>query len=290
MPNWVRKVYKFFVHHNTLTAITFLLFGVGCYCVYKSNEPDKMGTIASLATALAIIVAMIQLLASNRQHRETSRRAAAEKAIDLAKYFQSDLCSSISFMTSALGAIGYSKYEESKSLISCHLRFSREELTSFFGENVLKDISIADSKITSSIIRYASVQAAHALPADQQPIDANYNFFAERIDLLNTLEWFAMTLNTGVADENVIYQSLHQLILSYIRLEYPTIAKYNTDASGADQYFTNIIQLYNRWQARESEQRMIDQRNRDKNLIDNDRLQKKMRNRRKNNVKYPPSV
>lgn len=64
-------------------------------------------------------------------------------------------------------------------------------------------------------------------------------------ETLNTLEYFCMYLNTKIADEDTIYQSLHQSFLSVIKVVYFRIASRNI--TGKDKYYTNIIELYNRW-------------------------------------------
>jgi len=70
--------------------------------------------------------------------------------------------------------------------------------------------------------------------------------------VLNTLEYFCMYFNTGVADECVVYQSLHQSFLGDVKLLYFAIAIKNVN--GKDKYYTNIIELYNNWSQRDSEQ------------------------------------
>lgn len=73
--------------------------------------------------------------------------------------------------------------------------------------------------------------------------------FSEIItDTLNKLEYFAMSFNTKVADEDVVYQSLQQSFLKMINMMYFYIAFQNVD--GKDKYYTNIIDLYNRWRNR----------------------------------------
>lgn len=72
------------------------------------------------------------------------------------------------------------------------------------------------------------------------------------VDTLNALEAFCMHFNNGVADEEVIYQSLHQSFLGIIKLLYFKIASKNQ--LGKDKYYINIIQMYNRWNDRYKEQ------------------------------------
>jgi len=65
-------------------------------------------------------------------------------------------------------------------------------------------------------------------------------------NLLNKLEWFSMVFQYGIADEDVVYQSLHQMFLSTVNLVYYRIASINVYAP--DKFYTNIIWLYNHWQ------------------------------------------
>lgn len=70
-------------------------------------------------------------------------------------------------------------------------------------------------------------------------------------DTLNKLEYFCMYFNSGVADEETVYQSLHQSFLEMVKIIYFSIASRNK--SGRDKYYTNIIKLYKKWSDRYSE-------------------------------------
>ncbi|NFL34483.1 hypothetical protein FDB64_05235 [Clostridium botulinum] len=67
-------------------------------------------------------------------------------------------------------------------------------------------------------------------------------------DTFNKLEYFCMYFNSGVADEETVYQSLHQSFLDMIKVIYFHIAVRNK--TGKDKYYTNIIKLYNKWSDR----------------------------------------
>ena len=66
--------------------------------------------------------------------------------------------------------------------------------------------------------------------------------------LLNKIEWFSMVFHYGIADEETVYQSLHQAFLSTVNLMYFRIASHNTYAP--NKYYTNLIWLYNHWSER----------------------------------------
>ena len=80
--------------------------------------------------------------------------------------------------------------------------------------------------------------------------------------LLNKLEYLTMSLNANLADEEILYNSLHQLFLKTVKLLYPVICKCNGN-SYADKYYTHIIETYNRWANRyEKEQKAEDEMHR----------------------------
>ncbi len=64
--------------------------------------------------------------------------------------------------------------------------------------------------------------------------------------LINRLEWFSTYFNVGLADEDVAYQSLHQIYISTAILLYPIICAYNNGPI-TKHYYKNVINLYVRW-------------------------------------------
>lgn len=65
-------------------------------------------------------------------------------------------------------------------------------------------------------------------------------------DVQNKLEAWSMAFNVGLAQDDIVYQSLHQAYLSTISYFYPLICKSN-DKEIHDQFYTNIIKLFNNW-------------------------------------------
>jgi len=71
--------------------------------------------------------------------------------------------------------------------------------------------------------------------------------------VLNKLEYFSMSFISGIADEEVVYQSLHQSFFTIVSFFYPSICLFNSKG-GKDKYYTNLIELYNIWKKREKKQ------------------------------------
>lgn len=64
--------------------------------------------------------------------------------------------------------------------------------------------------------------------------------------LLNELEFFAMAVNSGVADGEVVYPSLHQVFFSMTRASYWYICSVNRSGV-TDRYYTHVTTLYTQW-------------------------------------------
>ena len=70
------------------------------------------------------------------------------------------------------------------------------------------------------------------------------------LDMLNELEAVAVLLRYNIADEKLIYQSLHQTFLSEMQNWYFFISDQNRNDQ--DRYFGNLIWLYNTWNKRKT--------------------------------------
>lgn len=87
----------------------------------------------------------------------------------------------------------------------------------------------------------------------------NYNksllYFKKKLDYdikemyfknLNKLEYIAMNFVSDIADDEIVYNSLHQLFFSYVELNYFYIAALNSNGK-KDKFYMNIIELYKKW-------------------------------------------
>lgn len=65
---------------------------------------------------------------------------------------------------------------------------------------------------------------------------------------LNHLEYLCMYFTTKLADEEIVYPSLHQSFISVVRMLAITISNMNKKQS--DKYYCNIIEVYGLWKDR----------------------------------------
>ncbi len=74
-------------------------------------------------------------------------------------------------------------------------------------------------------------------------------------DVCNGLEYFAMYFNSNLAEDEVVYDSLHQTYTDFVRMLYPFIARHNTRGEFARKYYTNTSELYEKWVNKETQTR-----------------------------------
>ncbi len=74
------------------------------------------------------------------------------------------------------------------------------------------------------------------------------SYLDEQRKILNHLEFFAMHFVNGVANEEIVYQSLHKTFLTIVELFYFDICLNNV--KDGSKLFTNVIALYNKWKDR----------------------------------------
>jgi hypothetical protein len=106
-------------------------------------------------------------------------------------------------------------------------------------------------------LKFTAIELANLVPEDQFKKYKNVfdampqgcpEYKKDVANFLNQLEWFAMNFRYHIADEQYIYQSLHQVYLQAVQYFYLDIAWVNLGpVVGPNKYFTNISVLYNQW-------------------------------------------
>lgn len=229
-----------------------------------SIAPEKTSAICSVLMLLVTIVSVYYAYCAYQHQKKRSKK---EAACNLAKYYAEEIIKKFSDIT----------YVYTKSGIAADIKntLALKELNSFDRaeiEELLKDKN-SDFKTFASKIKnidpaiileariigsstpeecamYRKLRTKDA-DGNYQIIDADFlrtDFRHEIRYLLNELEWFAMNCQYRLADEQVLYQSLHQSFISTVWLLYFDISVYNEN--NEDKYFTNLIGLFCDWRNR----------------------------------------
>lgn len=216
--------------------------------------------IDSALLLITVISAIIALFA----YRHQKKRRKKEEACNLAKFYSKNIICKYSLITRVLERSGITARIRECFDMNKIADFSYEELSALLSGANVEDFISEIKNIEPGIILSVRVAAAtsplereilmdsyikeNSETGEKEIVQGSYlqqDFFQDVSDLLNELEWFSMTCRYGIADETLIYQSLHQTFLSTVWLLYVFIANLNKD--NVNKYYTNIIWLFKLW-------------------------------------------
>lgn len=207
---------------------------------------------------IAILSLVVAFIAYQYQRRE-KRKA---KACEIAEFYSQNMLPRIRF---------FSKLLESTEANSICAAFSN---ASEFTEDELKDFlttkgqkpetflpllaeSLNEIKIKNALAHCGNPEKA--LPYYEVIKDAIVSKNVEMqtdvisrfvFDILNDFEWIALSFRSRLAEEELVYQCLHQTFLRHMPDWYYFVSYKNY--VNADRYYINITWLYNLWKARAS--------------------------------------
>lgn len=192
-----------------------------------------------------------------------------QKAIDLAEYYKDNVLSQyalIRYIYKEIKLMGI----VSDPAKTCDMKeFNEREFNEIYTEQQIEDIKkltkspdLIKAIISAQIIfgeclnieKYVSIEETEkGKTISKINADAIYKEYGNNIILntLNNLEFFAMHFTHKTADEEVVYQSLHQTYIEIVQLLYYEIARKNK--KDTDCYFSNVIELYSIWKKRAKE-------------------------------------
>lgn len=226
----------------------------------------------AILNLVLLIVTGVSVYYAFRAYRHQKERAKKDAACELARYYAHDIIHRSTFLSYTITQCGIAQKIKDLFALEKLKDFSLSERNRLLQENglspsqveeVSKELVMLDPwVIYNGMIRNAkSEEERNTLAAeylDTSDIKAKpkiknrdlllRTFVGEVNMLLNDLEWFAMSCQYGLADEEMLYQSLHSTFLSQIWMLYNHICLANY--SSEDKLFTNVIWLFNLWRDR----------------------------------------
>ena len=259
--------------YNALNILTKLIAIVAVFSylamvailIHEKYEFEKIMQIsANHVTIFAFAIGTIQLIAFVKDARHTETRAKKEFALDLAKEYATNLLPKMNLIENIL-SLSYNK-EDPYELQRCVLskleinNFTKAELLSneslkkytsfFFNKQYPYDTNIILQKFEH--YEKTNIPAAkHFLGKEELNKNLTWRFRHLISCTLNELEQFAMAVNHQVADSTMLFPSLHQTFLDFVKYTYPRIADANFN--DVEEFYTNIILLYRDWNLKKIE-------------------------------------
>lgn len=233
------------------------------------NQKDVIQIFANIAIILTMFFTIVQLNRAVKEYKVKNQTEEAKESIELTKYYMDNILDDIGLIRNSYKEVGLEEIFKkiNYSMIS---EFDIDELNDIFSVAQIKEIENKLEKINMEVYKKiihntkktkeeiaATIQSFEDknLHVTDQPINISrlnaINVKTAKNNVLNELEYFSMKFNVNIADEELVYQSLHQTYLSVVKLLYYDIC--NLNKKDKDKYYVNIILLYNKWSKRYAE-------------------------------------
>lgn len=216
-----------------------------------------------------LIVAVLSALFALLAYKHQRNRSKKQEACNLAKHYADSIISRYSLVTNVFSECKKDVLVKNIVPMSQIASFDKREASLFAEradrsfEEILAELcdippevvlvnKMMLAKSANERIDFAATHLHNSDDDDGVEI-TNIPYLLKDFDwevttLLNELEWFSMSCRYGLADEKLIYQSLHQTFFSIVWQLYFHISWRNV--SNADKYYCNIIWLFNKWNRR----------------------------------------
>ena len=224
--------------------------------------------VSAVCNVLLLTVTCISVYYAYCAYQHQKDRSRKEAACNLAKYYANNIIDKYTDITIVFETAGIMEIIRNTFPLDALNDFDKEELESLLKR---KDTTVADFEAKLRNLNPMSVLNARmsraCSPEDRNMTFTSYtkvgedgktelingtyllmDFEQEVSGLLNELEWFAMNCKYGLADEELMYQSLHQTFISTVWMLYFYISYRNEN--NEDKLFTNLVWLFVEWRDR----------------------------------------
>lgn len=207
--------------------------------------------------AISCILLIATFVYGIMQYNSQKKHMKIIKAAELARMYEEDIIPGLSLIvaiiesTTPIASI-MEKIEKAKKE-----KFDQKELESILTNREIQTIKRFSEIVLCSNDSY-KIKKDPSTKNEQDTAEDEEDDYIKLIDkdslvnvinrLMNRLEYFSIHFKSGVADDNTVYQSLHQTLFITINYIYVFIALQNKPNSGKDKLYTNTISLYNKWE------------------------------------------
>ena len=270
---------KWFLSHRKIVTIAIIAVGILIMLIpamlYKTCSKSDFELVeilyytSQIVSAIFVIsgfvIAIWQYYLSCVDSKRTMDIIRVQKAVDLSEYYKDYILSykapiEYIFTNSGISEIiskidsSQMEYFDEKEL---HTFLTDEDIYSL--KNIQKSHEFFTAVINANSI-YNIGLSDELIELYKQKCNGEYNlsdldakilstFLGKLITkVLNNMEFFSLHFTHNVADESVVYKSLHQTYIDIVKTLYYNIAKINPLST--TKYFTNIIELYKLWNDR----------------------------------------
>lgn len=270
---------------TVIAIIQIIIFIIGYNHIKADYKIDEILSIAANYVAIcSSIIVLIQLIAFVHDSRHKEFRCRKESALSLAKEYAEEILPRITYINNVL-SLHYDKTNKDRlqgELLENELpEFTLETLSREFEPRGYASLIIYSQTIELDVLsepltlsKFIDLLDVKDKPLDEQEKIAYQRFRFLVSNTLNTLEYFAMSVNQNVAESEMLFISLHQTYLKFVYYTYPFICMSNFDD---ETYYTNIIELFNSWKEKQKNMELSKNKTKIKSKKIIDKTKKKLR-------------
>ena len=229
--------------------LLFFLFDADLENAYYISQ-----LIGGVFIVAGLVVSVLQYTATNIDNWILRDKEKKIKAAEMANEFQREIIPLSNTLAKAYKMAGLDKTILKRITTSELIMFDKEEV-----ENILKESKVNMAEVLVGLYVGYLLGTGKAKDAiiknnGQYEIREEYRAQAEsEIDtcinqLSNKLEYFGICFNSGIADEDTVYQSLHNVFFNCVYMLY--LFMFGNNTTECDRLFSNVSSLYTRWHAR----------------------------------------
>lgn len=231
----------------TISTVFFVYDGYLEY-VYFISQIISGGFVVG-----GLVVSVLQYTASCVDNAILRDQEKKIKAAEMANKFQAEMIPQLNLLAGAYRCSaqdgGVLKKIESTRLVM----FDKEEVSKILSEAGTDRLKILTGLYVGHLVNTGKISKKDienrtivVSDEDKQKAEAEVNGCIN--ELSNKLEYFGIYFNSGIADEDTVYQSLHKVFFQCVHMLYPFIFANNTSES--DRLFENMSSLYISWRER----------------------------------------
>lgn len=209
--------------------------------------------IASIIVVSGLIVSVLQYIDTSLANADIRKREKKVKAAEMANNFQKDLLPLMNVLTKLYSDAKLNDTVINKIKQSDIKMFSKEEVNELFSKEeivtVLVRLQVAyliENYKPKNVDRDKETgEIKDVTYSEKDKMEAMHKVSSIIMELSNGLEYFSINFNSGIADEDTVYQSLHGVFFGCVYMTYLFAFKNNEKES--DRLFSNTSFLYNKW-------------------------------------------
>ncbi len=243
---------------SSVIIIAYILIIIAVFFICNKSLEDTnyvAEIISGIFVVAGLVVSVLQYTASCVENSILRDQEKKIKAAEMANQFQAEIIPLLNTLTRAYKESGLDKSVLNTIENAEMVMFNKEEV-----DGIIKEAKCDVGRAFTGLCVGHLIYNGKVKIPDKESVNAKFEISpedktsAEREisqcinELSNKLEYFGICFNSGIADEETVYQSLHHVFFECVHMLYIFIFSQNETES--DRLYSNVSSLYLKWKER----------------------------------------